>query len=268
MRCLLRSFPLAEDSAAPADVTFSVVVSPPSRNRTVKPFHFVYRDNSRIGRTTNTWYLFRLLEWQTNLFLGENVDKFLLLHAGAVTRNGMGIILPAPSESGKTSLTTALTVGGYEYMSDAFATIEASTGLLHAYTKPLSIKNVSVFPALAQRDEIWTGPESEPGPGEIPVWYTYPDDFGGSAACGPAPVGYILFPRYDPSENPRLEPLTSGAAMRRLIENSVNFQQFGVTGLRILARLAESAQCFSLTINGLEDTVKLVDELTQETSSG
>lgn len=264
VRRMFRSFPRVREEVEP-DILFSIIVATPSTNRMVKPFHFFYREDSRLARTVNQQYLHRLLEWQINLFIGENSDEYFLLHSGAVTRNGSGIILPAPSESGKTSMTTALTQKGYGYMSDEFAAIGKSDRLLHPFAKPISIKNTSVFPDLAAQENLWIAPESEIAPrNEMLVWYIHAEDFAEKTDREPVPIKYILFPQYNPSEESRLEPVPSAEAVRRLVENSVNFHRIGGDSLSIAASLVEDAQCFALTINGLDVATNLIDELTAD----
>ncbi len=262
VRRMFRSFPRVREATEP-DILFSIIVAPPSKNRLAKPFHFIYRDDSRIGRTVNQQYLHRLLEWQINVFIGENSEDFFLLHSGAVAKNGSGIILPAPSESGKTSTTTGLTQKGYGYMSDEFAAIGMSDRLLHPFPKPISIKNTSVFPDLAEQKNLWIAPETEDIPEhEMLVWYIHPDDFAEKSDKEPVPVEYILFPQYSPSGKSHLEPMSSGDAVRQLVENSVNFHRFGGDALSIATALVANAQCFALTINGLDAATSLIDELT------
>ena len=50
--------------------------------------------------------------------------------------------------------------------------------------------------------------------------------------------------------------------MNELISNSINLGPFGKEGLHVLAGLVAGAQCFSLTANGLKETVALIDKLT------
>ena len=173
--------------------------------------------------------------------------------------------MPAPSESGKTSMTTGLTQKGYVYMSDEFAAIGMSDGLLHPFPKPISIKNTSVFPDLAEQKNLWVAPESEDVPDyEIPVWYIHADDFADKTDRDPVPIRYILFPQYTPTEDSRLEPISSGDAVRQLVENSVNFHRFGGEALSTATALVHNAQCFALTINGLDAATSLIDELTSK----
>ena len=142
--------------------------------------------------------------------------------------------------------------------------IDPSTGQLHSFPKPISIKDISVFPDLAQRKDLWLGPESGEKSREKPVWYVHPEDVASGSISEPVPIRYIIFPSYDPAAVPQLQPLSAGQAMQQLIENSVNFHRFGRDGLHLLANLVEEAQCFSLTTNGLEATTALIEDLTSQ----
>lgn len=261
VRRLLHSFPLVSGDAQSSNVTFSFIVEPPSKDRNIRIFHFAYRDDTRVGRTTSYWHLFRLLEVELDLFIADQVNDRYLLHAGAVSRNEKGIILPGPSESGKSSLSLALTSKGYRYLSDELAVLDPSSGELHPFPKPVSIKDKSVFPDIVQNDNFWLGPENGDEGNERPVWYVHPEDVASGSISPPVPVRYIIFPRYNPDEAPRLQALRPDEALRKLIDNSVNFARFGRNGLRLLSALVADARCFSLSVNGLAATTSLIDEL-------
>ena len=154
---------------------------------------------------------------------------------------------------------------GYAYCSDEFAAIHPATRQLHPFLKPLGIKDTSVFPDLAQREDLWLGPEPAPETKERgvggPVWYVHPEDLAPGSTGSPTRIGYIIFPKYHQGATPRFQPLSPGEAMQQLIENSVNFTRFGGEGLRLLADLIEGAKCYSLVSGGLEETTALIDEL-------
>ena len=93
VRGLLRSFPGASGGGVPppagnasADVTLSFIVAPPSRSRSIRPFHFAYFDYHQAGRTTSYWQLFRHLEFSLDKFLAEEVRDRYLLQAGVWSR--------------------------------------------------------------------------------------------------------------------------------------------------------------------------------------
>jgi len=201
-------------------------------------------------------------------FLAEEVKEYYLLHAGVVARDGAGIMLPGPPGSGKSSLTMALLRQGYRYLSDELAVVDVSTGCLHAFPKPLSLKAPSLFPHLGDRKHVWFGPEigaskkaRRGGRDYQPVWYVHPEDVRPDAVGESVPIRFVIFPQYAAGAMPELQPLPRGQAVRGLLRNSVNFRRFGRDALYLLTRLAEQAQCFSLPIDGLEAPVRLVTEL-------
>ena len=263
VRSLFRSFPVNSLDSASPDLTLSVIVATPLKGHDDRPYNFVYNNYTKIEGTTSYWRLFRLLEWQMNMFMGEAVDDLLLLHSGAVVKNGAGLIFPGESESGKSSLTTFMVTQGYGYLSDELAVIDPSTGELRAFPKPLSIKDTSVFPTLAARSGLWVGPPDGEIADEEPVWYAHPEDVAPQPIEDSAPVRYVIFPRYDSTTAPSLQPLALDEAMRRLIENCVNLHRFGGEGLGILGNLLRGARAFSLTTNGLEGTTALVNGLVE-----
>ena len=237
-------------------------MAPPPKSRSIRPFHFVYCGYAQVGRTTSYWQLFRHLEIETVSFLVNDTKNLYLFHAGAVTKGRTGILLPGTSGAGKSSITLALLLRDYRYMSDELALVDVSTGELHPFPKPLSLKNISIFSGLAIHN-IWLGPEAGEKAREEPVWYIHPEDIKPNTIGEPTPIRYIIFPTYDPAATPQIKPLTSDEAMRRLIDNSVKFHQFGRHGLHLLANLLEEAECFCLTSNDLEKTTALINELTQ-----
>jgi hypothetical protein len=65
---------------------------------------------------------------------------------------------------------------------------------------------------------------------------------------------------FSTSSTPSLTPITSGDAVQNLIESSVNFWKFGRVGLGAEVDLIKGAQCYSLPIDNLDETVDLVEE--------
>lgn len=263
---LMRSFPSSSGSDESA-LILSFIETLPVENSHCRSTH-VWRDDQQIGIAEEAWQLFRLMEWQLDIFLADNVQHSFLLHAGAVTTDGQGLILPGVSGNGKSSLTMALLLQGFQYLSDELAVIDPATADLWAFPKPFSLKDPSLFPNLATRPEVWLGPEAGMAHSPVknegydrPVWYIHPEDVRpGAIASGPVPVRYIFFPKFDPEAAPQLQPLTPNQAMRKLLENSVNFSQLDQGGLQLLARLAREAQSFTVIVNGPQLTAQLIQD--------
>ena len=71
--------------------------------------------------------------------LAEHAPGYVFVHAGVVSADGVGIVIPGSSFSGKTMLVAELVRAGATYYSDEYAVIDA-VGMVHAYAKPLSIR--------------------------------------------------------------------------------------------------------------------------------
>ena len=219
-----------------------------------------------VGQSSSIAHCFRLVEWQLDMFLSAVVSDRLLLHAGAVAKHNMGVIFPAVSGSGKSSLTLALLLEGYEYLSDELAVLDSKTGCISAFPKPLSIKNRDLFPDLITKN--WFGPSNQEIeaarlrlPDYQPVWYIHADELGATICRKAVPVRYIVFPRYAADLSPRLIPLDTNDTLQLLLENSVNFPQFAGKGLNLLTQLAVNATGYRLDSNNLEASVQLVQGL-------
>lgn len=70
----------------------------------------------------------------------DAVERFLVLHAGAVEAGGKAFLLAGPSGTGKTTLTLALAEAGLKLLSDDFSPLERSTGLVHLFPKSLGVR--------------------------------------------------------------------------------------------------------------------------------
>ncbi len=70
----------------------------------------------------------------------DRIDRFVVLHAAALERDGRALLLSGPSGSGKTTLSLALLERGFRLLSDDFAPIERSTGLVHPFPKSPRIR--------------------------------------------------------------------------------------------------------------------------------
>jgi HprK-related kinase A len=85
-----------------------------------------------------------LLEWGLNWCIAQRSNTHLLLHAGVVEKNGLGIVLPALPGSGKSTLVAALIARGYRLLSDEFGVVRQSDGMLLPLLKPVALKDASI----------------------------------------------------------------------------------------------------------------------------
>jgi len=77
----------------------------------------------------------------TSFFYDKNEEDWMgVFHASAVANNKNAIMLTGDSGSGKSSLTTILTVNGYSYVSDDFTPILSNDTFAYCFPSAISIK--------------------------------------------------------------------------------------------------------------------------------
>lgn len=206
----------------------------------------VLRDGEPVGVPGTRPVALQWFFWDLNRAVVEaSRDDFLLVHAGAVARNGAAVLLPGPPGCGKTTLTAALLRSGFAYLSDESPALEAVTGLLHPYPKALSVE-IGAREALADLEP--RGAERPPSGWAWDQWIVDPRAVSGSGGiAGPVPVRMVVFPEYVGGAETWLEPLPRAQAVLLLAANSFNFGDRPAAHLRAVAALVGGATCHRLT---------------------
>ena len=118
-----------------SDFLYSVIVA-----KTSNHFSFISRNGEQIFKNKGTKNIFSALEvFFATATANFAVDHGIFIHAGAVAWKDQGIIIPANSYDGKTTLTAEFAKLGATYFSDEYAIIDKNGELL-AYPKTLSIR--------------------------------------------------------------------------------------------------------------------------------
>jgi hypothetical protein len=196
------------------------------------------------------WMVDRLF-WQVNTqALARTCDQ-LLVHAGSVTTpDGRGVILPAPTGSGKTTLVLGLVRAGFKYMSDEAAVIDPVTRRVFPYARAVGVKKGSfhLFPDLSD------------GPVPIEdVRYVRLDD--AVRAAGPHETAFVVAPLYKPGAAAALTPMTAAETVVVLARNSLNISVWKGRTLLILADALRAARGFRLVYGSLGEAVEMIATL-------
>jgi hypothetical protein len=121
-----------------------------------------------------------------------SVRSHFLIHAGVVSWNDRGIILPADSAHGKTTLVLELVRRGFKFLSDEMAALGRADGRVHPFPRSLRIRPGTLeragFPAAAAGAPEWLGKLL------LDIEEIQPGSMGRAA-----PISYILILR-DPTE--------------------------------------------------------------------
>jgi hypothetical protein len=204
------------------------------------------------------------LLWHISQTAVDASSEHLLIHAAALeTANGV-LLLPAPADAGKTTLTAALIRAGLGYLTDEVVALSPEDHVL-PFPRPLTLEpeSLAALAALDPAAPSWSAvPEVRRNVGRqgnpdewthIPVANIRP-----SAMGQPSAPRVVVFPRYQPDVTTRLEPAGTADSLLELATNAFNLERHGGNGLARLARLAEECSCFRLHLSELADACRLV----------
>jgi HprK-related kinase A len=201
-----------------------------------------------------------LLEWGVNYCFAERCHDHLVLHAGVVERQGHAVVLPALPGSGKSTLTAALVCRGYRLLSDEFAIVRLSDGMVVPMLKPLALKNESIDVIRAFAPGAVIGP-SFPRTRKGTVAHMAPDEASVAGRRTAARPSLVVFPKYVAGSELQSAPVLRSRAFTRLAVNSFNYAKLGPQGFDAVGELVESCECYSLQYSSLDEAVQTVDEL-------
>lgn len=184
----------------------------------------------------------------------EHADGFLVIHAAAASFRGRGFVLPAPPDSGKTTLVAGLTRAGFDYLSDEAALIDLQTGLLHPFPRPLMMDAGSVA-ALGD-----LGPRLAAADAEFMRfrYHALAGDLRPASLGRPSPVRYVIAPHYQVGARTELERVSRAEGMYLLARNAFNLDHIGREALALLERVVEEADCYRLLMGDLGQAVREV----------
>ncbi len=193
----------------------------------------------------------------------------LLVHAGAVERDGRAVVIPGPSGAGKSTLVALLVRAGLGYLSDEVASIELETGRLRPYAKPVALKAGSqqllpqARPLVSKAQEIYMAT----------TWFLAPRWLHPDAAPPTvnSTLAAVLVPVRERTTS-ALVPLSRARAAAAIVRSAFNFLPRGAELLPSLAELLRGVDCYELHIGSTraaaETAVDLVDHLLRGSASG
>lgn len=196
--------------------------------------------------------------WDVHASVPQKVRDFLFVHAGCVARDGGALLLPAWTESGKSTLTLALAESGFDYLSDDLAPIDPVTGRVYPFPKRIKLLPDAVrhFPGLEERLGDRSGLT-----GHLRERFVRPEDVS-SRVGGPSQVRWIVFPTPNWDGPARLEELGRSRALEPLTAACFNGERYGKRAVVLLARVLEGARVYRLLGGSPRDRAHLLGELT------
>jgi hypothetical protein len=163
------------------------------------------------------------------------VDK-IFIHSGAVAWKGKGIIFPARSFNGKSTLTAALVRLGALYFSDEYAIIDAR-GRLHPFPKDLSLRR--------------------PDGSFTQIDYSV-ESIGGRAGKRPVPVRLVALTRFETGARWRPKLISEGQAVLGVLNNAVGIRRDPKFVFPVIANLCRSAVAITSRRGDADITARLI----------
>jgi len=206
-----------------------------------------------------------LMEWGVNWLIGRRLNDLLLLHAGALERDGQALILPALPGSGKSTLTAALMLRGWRLLSDEFGAYDPACSAFRAMLKPVALKNQSIavigaFDAAA-KDRF--GPDF-PKTRKGTVAHLGADAAAFASRAETAAPGMVILPKWSAGSATRMAPLDSHALFPALAFNAFNYSVMGDIGFTAAARMARHCPAWQLVYSDLDDATAALARLWPE----
>lgn len=249
----------AIDNAPWADLHVRIRASKGAR-RWFKPQALFYCDGLQAFDPFPAASPLPLFEWGCNWAIGRRLNDRLLLHAGAVERDGLALLLPAMPGSGKSTLTAALTQRGWRLLSDEFGTYDAAVGMFQAMLKPIALKNESIAVLRRFAPGAVIGPEF-PETRKGTVAHVAPTLDAVRRRHELARPGAIVLPRWQAGAVARLEPLPQSAAFPALAFNAFNYGLLGADGFRSAVRLVRECLAWQLVYGKLEGALAAIESV-------
>jgi hypothetical protein len=185
-----------------------------------------------------TWQSF---EYELELYVVEHSPDYVFLHAGVVGWQGLAILIPGRSYSGKSTLVAALCQAGAEYYSDEYAVLDRQ-GQVHPYPRPLRLRQP--LPDISVPDGLASAPA------------------GGRVAL---PVGLVVVTQHEPGAVWQPQPVSPGLAILELLGHALASQQQPQVVLAVLRQALGQAR----TVRGprgeaKETAQRLLQEVTRK----
>jgi hypothetical protein len=224
-----------------------------------KHSHAIFANDVRLMSTSWPEIIVGYVTWHVNrsaIALGQL--SHVLVHAAAVSRDHLGLLLPAAMERGKSTLAAGLVRAGFDYLTDEAGAIEVRTGRLAPFPKPLTLDSGSwsLFP------ELKPGLRGHAREYATKQWQVSPTVIRPRPVSDVVPIRFVVFPEYVRGADTAMRRIQRpSTALVGLLQETFDFHDEPGRNLRVLANVVEAADHYLLTVGNLTDACEQVDEL-------
>lgn len=199
-----------------------------------------------------------LLEWGCNWMVGRNCNDLLLLHAGALERDGLTLLLPATPGSGKSTLTAAMSQRGWRLLSDEFGAYDPVADAFRAVLKPVALKNASIEVIRRFAPDATFGP-SFPNTRKGTVAHLAARRDAVDRRHESARPGAVVLPKWQAGSPTRWERLGDHTLFPSLAFNAFNYGLLGAVGFHAVVHLVRTCPAWQLIYSDLDEALAIID---------
>ena len=181
--------------------------------------------------------------------LADKCSSGLLFHAACLSWKGKGIILPAQSVHGKTTLSAWLLSNGFDYLTDELVYLPLDSRQAMCFGRPLNVK----YGAREIIDELLGENKDDPSIVEGPVAMLVPPALIRAANQTIEPeVNMVFFPHYRADAEFSLEKLSAAQTGMALMSCLVNARNLAGDGFPATVSLARKVPSYQITYPDFE----------------
>jgi len=210
--------------------------------------------------TIPTGQAYAFLEWGMNWCVALHTNEYLKLHAAAVSRGNIGIIMPGVPGAGKSTLCAALGLSGWRILSDEHTMIPPDTVEIVPLCRPVSLKNESIEVIRSFSSSAIFGPISKKTHKGVVV-HMKADLQADSHDTKNVQARAMIFPRYARDEPQRLSPRRRTDSFILAAYHSFNYSLLCEAGFEAMRTLIENVDCYDLVYHDLLWAVETVNDL-------
>jgi HprK-related kinase A len=263
IRLLYGDFTLADESW----LDFQLFVRPRRSPLSWGRFAEVFIDGRQVFAPFPRRAAMPNIEWALNWWIYNFAHKFLMFHAGVMSRNGNALLLSGVPGSGKSTLCAAMANEGWRLLSDELALLEPGKLELRATARPIALKNESIEIIKLRSPGAAFGPLAPDTP-KGTIAHLKPPAASVADCAVPATPRWVVFPKFDATVQTSLDQLPKSRAFMELADNAFNYRFKGHSGFKQLASLIENCECYSLPFSSLDSALMLLEDLCRQNARG
>ena len=200
--------------------------------------HDLYADGDRLVGSGSWSRLIRLLLMDINRMALGNYAHFAC-HAGVVATSSAAIAFPSRSGGGKSTLTAACLLVGFDYVSDEALCLHLRSDEVIPYPKPLGLSAWSRRQLGLEGANFSYAPDGEEA-------FIAPEDMGARIVSAPLPLSDVVLIQREKGAL-ELEPAARTETVTTLIRRSFNHYKHPGDSFRLVTAQAQSGRAWHLT---------------------